>query len=336
MAPSAVKPPPTPPVALTVAGADSGGGAGIAADLKTFAARRVYGTAAITAVTAQNTRGVRRIDLLPPAAVTAQMEAVFDDFSVVAVKTGMLGSAAAVEAVAAALRAAGAAAGGGGLPLVVDPVLVATSGDALVGGGGARGGAQEDDGDRRRSPTAAAAAADPMEALLTAYRKELLPLATLVTPNMPEAAALVGYPVTDTASARAAAADLVTAHGAGAALVKGGHAVGADGVTPPADATDILYDGAAWHAFAAARLETAATHGTGCTTAAAVAAGLARGAALPAAVAAAKAYVHEAMRRAPRLGGGHGPLHHLYELDGREDRGGGGVAGVAATPPSSR
>lgn len=332
MAPSPLSPPSIPPVALTIAGADSGGGAGIAADLKTFAARRVYGTAAITAVTAQNTRGVRRIDLLPAAAVTAQMAAVFDDFSVVAVKTGMLGCAAGVVAVATALRAAGGKVGGGRRPLVVDPVLVATSGDALVGEKGGRGGGQAAQRDDRQQPPETAA--DPMEELLAAYRRDLIPLATLVTPNMPEAAALVGYPVTDMASARAAAADLVTVYGAGAALVKGGHAVGPDGVTPPADATDILYDGAAWHAFSAARLDTNATHGTGCTTAAAVAAELAKGVPLPAAVAAAKAFVHEAMRRAPPLGGGHGPLHHLFELDMREDRGGGGATDVVEATPS--
>lgn len=330
MAPSPLSPPPIPPVALTVAGADSGGGAGIAADLKTFAARRVYGTAAITAVTAQNTRGVRRIDLLPAVSVTAQMAAVFDDFPIVAVKTGMLGSAAGVVAVAAALRAAGGKAGRGGMPLVVDPVLVATSGDALVGAEGGRESGQAARRDDRQWPPEAAA--DPMEELLAAYRRELLPLATLVTPNMPEAAALVGYPVTDTASARAAAADLVIVHGAGAALVKGGHAVGPDGVTPPADATDILYDGVTWHAFAAARLDTNATHGTGCTTAAAVAAELAKGVPLPTAVAAAKKYVHEAMRRAPPLGGGHGPLHHLFELDVPEDRSGVGGAGAVGAP----
>lgn len=334
MAPSPLHHPPIPPVALTIAGTDSGGGAGIAADLKTFAARRVYGTAAITAVTAQNTRGVRRIDLLPAAAVTAQISAVLDDFSVVAVKTGMLGSAAGVVAVASALRAAGGEVGRGGMPLVVDPVLVATSGDALVGGGDEPAGVQAGRCDDRQVPSEAAA--DPMEELLTAYRRELLPMATLVTPNMPEAAALVGYPVTDTASARAAAADLVIVHGAGAALVKGGHAVGPDGVTPPADATDILYDGSAWHAFAAARLDTNATHGTGCTTAAAVAAELAKGLPLPEAVAAAKDFVHEAMRRAPPLGGGHGPLHHLFELDIQEDRGRGGAAGAVETSPLQR
>ncbi|OSX68387.1 hypothetical protein BU14_2896s0001 [Porphyra umbilicalis] len=239
------------------------------------------------------------------------MEAVFADFSVAAVKTGMLGSAAVVTAVADAVRAAGVG------TLIVDPVLVATSGDSLVGragggddGGGGRGGGGGGSGG---GGGGGGGTADAMDALLHAYRTALIPLASLVTPNMPEAAALVGYPVTDEASMRAAAAD-VAALGARAVLVKGGHAVGADG-SPPADATDILWDGAAWHAFAAPRLDTAATHGTGCTTAAAVAAEVAGGAALPAAVATAKAYVHEAMRRAPKLGGGHGPLHHLYALD---------------------
>lgn len=257
------------PRALTIAGSDSGGGAGIQADLKTFAALGVYGMSAITAVTAQNTHGVRGIHELPPIEVALQIEAVLEDIGVDAMKTGMLASAAIVEAVAAVLRSAGAA------PLVIDPVMVAKSGDVLL-----------------------------QDSACTALVRELLPLAAVVTPNLPEAEILAGMPVRDEESVAAAAAR-IHALGPAHVLIKGGHLAGAESV-------DYLYDGQGLRAFAAPRMATPNTHGTGCTYSAAIAAELARGAALPEAISAAKAYVNGALRHALALGkpGGHGPLHH--------------------------
>lgn len=239
----------TVPVALTIAGSDSGGGAGIQADLKTFEAHGVFGTSAITLVTAQNTCGVHAAHALPPELVTAQIEAVLDDFPVVAVKTGALGNAGIIRAVAAALR-------GRGLPLVVDPVLLAKSGDALL------------DTDA-----------------LGVLRGELLPLATLITPNLPEALELFGLDLPQQLPL----------------LLKGGHA---DGET----VMDELQTPEHCLQLHAPRQHTRHTHGTGCTLSAAITAHLALGLALPDAVRAAHAYVQAAIRDAPGLGGGHGPL----------------------------
>ncbi|MDV6376522.1 hydroxymethylpyrimidine/phosphomethylpyrimidine kinase family protein [Deinococcus arenicola] len=237
-------------VALTIAGSDSGGGAGIQADLKTFEAHGVFGTSAITLITAQNTLGVHAIHALDPRLVTAQIEAVLDDFPVAAIKTGALGNAGIIRAVAAALSRRG-------LPLVVDPVLLAKSGDALL---------------------------DP-EAVQV-LRNELLPLATLITPNVPEAQELFGP-------------DLPTGL---PLLLKGGHA---DGDT----VTDELRTPQHHLRLHAARQNTRHTHGTGCTLSAAITAHLALGLTLPEAVRFAHAYVQTAIRTAPVLGSGHGPLN---------------------------
>lgn len=241
----------TVPVALTIAGSDSGGGAGIQADLKTFEAHGIFGTSVLTVITAQNTRGVRAAQVLPPELVTAQLEAVLEDFPVAAVKTGALGSAAVVRAVADVLR-------GRDLPLVVDPVLLAKSGDPLL-------------------------APEAVRVLL----EDLLPLATLVTPNLPEARVLFGSPDSS----------------AWPLLLKGGHAEGET-------VTDELRTPEAQLRLTAPRQHTRHTHGTGCTLSAAITAHLARGLALVDAVREAHAYVQAALRAAPRLGAGHGPLGH--------------------------
>lgn len=256
---------PDAPVALTIAGSDPSGGAGLQADLKTFAAFGVYGAAVVTALTVQNTRGVREVRLVDAPFVVHQLDAVLDDLDVRAAKTGMLGGAAVVEAVADRLAA------GPRVPLVVDPVLVATAGQRLT----------------------------DAEAVAPLVRR-LLPLATLVTPNLPEAEALTGRPVTSPAEMRDAARALVDC-GAGAALVKGGHLRDV--------ALDVLWDGTAFHELSALR-RAGAFHGTGCTLAAAIAAELARGAPLGEAVAAAKRYVTHAIERSVRRGGGAVPLDH--------------------------
>jgi len=254
--------------ALTIAGSDSGGGAGIQADLKTFSALGVYGMSVLTAVTAQNTVGVRAVYELPPEVVAAQIDAVIEDLGADAVKTGMLASTALIQTVAERVRALDLR------TLVVDPVMVAKSGDALL------------------QPEAVAA-----------LRADLLPLALVVTPNRPEAEVLTGLEVRTLEQARDAARALV-AMGARHAVVKGGHADG--------PAIDVLFDGERFEEFSVARLETRHTHGTGCTFASAIAAELARGATVVAAVAAAKAYLTEAIRQAPGLGHGHGPVHHFH------------------------
>ncbi len=255
----------TTPVALTIAGSDSGGGAGIQADLKTFAAHRVYGVSALTAVTAQNTVAVTGVQEIAPELVRAQIRTVVDDFPVAAAKTGMLSSAAIIEAVAEAVS---------GYPLVVDPVMVAKSGDRLL-------------------------RPDAVEALRTL----LLPLAALVTPNLPEAEDLVGFPVRDEDSMRRAGRKLLEL-GPGAVLVKGGH-------LPGGDIADVLVDGDSEIAFRSPRIATRSTHGTGCTLSAAIVANIAAGLRLPEAVARGRDYLQEAIRRAVPLGRGHGPLAHL-------------------------
>ncbi|MEM6326864.1 MAG: bifunctional hydroxymethylpyrimidine kinase/phosphomethylpyrimidine kinase [Bacteroidota bacterium] len=259
-------------VALTIAGSDSGGGAGIQADLKTFEALGVFGTSALTAITAQNTRGVTEVAVLEPEIVVAQIEAVADDFEVGAVKTGMLATEAIVAAVAEAIERLRLG------PVVVDPVMVATSGDPLL------------------APEA-----------VDAYRRALFPLADVITPNTHEAAALLGYEVRTLDDARRAAAD-IRAMGVRAALVKGGHL---DGET---EAVDVLADADGETLVRSERIDTTSTHGSGCTLASAIAAYMARGESLRDAVSGAKSYLTEAMRHAPGLGGGHGPVRHLWAL----------------------
>jgi hydroxymethylpyrimidine/phosphomethylpyrimidine kinase len=260
-------------IAVTIAGSDSGGGAGIQADLKTFAALGAYGACVIAALTAQNTKGVTAVLDVPPQFVTAQMDAVFSDFAVGAVKIGMLGNAGVVEAVADGL------ARHRHVPVVLDPVMVATSGDRLL------------------TP-------DAVEAL----RTKLVPLAVVVTPNLPEAAALLDAPRAITEDEMVRQAERLLGSGAKAVLMKGGHGRGAE-------SADLLVTATATVRFAAARVATKNTHGTGCTLAAAIAAGLAKGEDLATAVRAAKDYVTAAIAAADRLGvgHGHGPVHHFHK-----------------------
>ena len=255
---------------LIVAGSDSGGGAGIQADLKTVMALGGYGTTAITALTAQNTLGVQGISSVPPGFVRQQMRSVLDDIGTDAVKTGMLGTADMVAAVAAELR-------GAGVPVVVDPVMVAKGGARLL----------DDDA-------------------VAAVLRELLPLAALLTPNIPEAEALLNRSIPDAAAALDAARALLDL-GARAVLLKGGHLHGPE-------VEDILATSDGLEVIRSPRISTANTHGTGCTLASAVAVGLAQGMALDAAVRRAGAYVHAAILAAPGLGGGHGPLQHAVAV----------------------
>jgi hydroxymethylpyrimidine/phosphomethylpyrimidine kinase len=253
---------------LTIAGSDPSGGAGIQADLKSIHANGAYGLSVLTAVTAQNTVAVTRVFELPEAIVRAQLEAVFADFDVAAVKTGMLASAGIVEVVADELGRRGAR------NLVVDPVMVATSGRTLL-------------------------AADAVETLC----RRLLPLATLVTPNVAEAEQLAGMAIRTLAEAEEAGRRIL-GFGPAAVLVKGGHLAEAPG-------TDILCYGGGVRRYAAEFIDTPNTHGTGCTYAAAIAAQLARGKELPHAVERAKAYLTETIRRALPMGHGRGPLNHF-------------------------
>ena len=253
------------PVALTIAGSDPSGGAGIQADLKTFHQFGVYGEAAITLLTVQNTLGVARVECVPAALVIEQVRAVIADIPPQAAKTGALGSAEIVEALADLAAEFD-------FPLVVDPVMAGSDGAPLVSA-----------------------------AARLAIATRLLPRAFLVMPNLDEATALTGIEVKDVGTMREAAARLCTM-GARAALVKGGHLEGA--------ATDVLYADGAWREFTAPRVETRHTHGTGCTYSAAVAAGLAHGNPLEDAVARAKEYITNAIRTAPALGRGRGPLNH--------------------------
>ena len=257
---------------LVVAGSDSGGGAGIQADIKTVMALGGYAATAITALTAQNTLGVHGVLPVPPEFIRQQINAVLDDIGADAVKTGMLGSAEAVQAVAAALGRHDR------LPLVVDPVMVAKGGARLLD--------------------------DPA---VHALRRDLLPLATLLTPNVPEAEALTGLAITDHAAARRAAQALLDL-GAAAVLLKGGHLHGAV-------VQDILATSAGFEVIESPRIETRHTHGTGCTLASAVAAGLAQGMPLSDAVRRGGAYVHAAILAAPGFGAGHGPLGHGVTVD---------------------
>ncbi len=260
-----------PPVALTIAGSDSGGGAGIQADLKTFHQWGVFGTSALTAVTAQNTVGVQAIHPVPAGTIAAQIRSVADDLPPRAAKSGMLATAEIVHVVADAIRGHRIA------NYVLDPVMVATSGDTLL------------------EPGAVAAVHDA-----------LLPLATIATPNWPEAVLLTG--ITEaTPRGMAAAARAIVDAGAGAVLVKGGH-LGGDEVA------DLFWDGETEHLYRAPRIPTRHTHGTGCTLSAAIAAGLALGTPLQDSVATAVAWVQQAIAGAPGLGSGHGPLNHFADV----------------------
>jgi hydroxymethylpyrimidine/phosphomethylpyrimidine kinase len=263
----------TTPIALTIAGSDSSGGAGIQADLKTFSALGVYGASVITALTAQNTRGVFAVHDVPADFIAAQLDAVFSDLDVSAVKIGMLSQPAAIEAVAAGLDRHHAR------NVVLDPVMIAGSGERLL----------------------AAGAVDLL-------RRALIPRALVITPNLPEAAALLDAPPAETEAQMRAQAEKLLALGARAVLIKGGHAEGAESV-------DLLVEHGAVARLAAARIATINTHGTGCTLASAIAAGLAKGLELSEAVREAKAYVTAAIAASSRLKIGHGagPVHHFWE-----------------------
>jgi hydroxymethylpyrimidine/phosphomethylpyrimidine kinase len=261
------------PRALSIAGSDSGGGAGIQADLKTFSALGVFGMTAVTAATVQNTRGVSGYEALSPATVADQIRAVATDIGVDAAKTGMLASAAIVAAVADAIAETG-------LPnLVVDPVSVSKHGHALLA-----------------------------EDAVGALRDRILPLATLVTPNLPEAAALAGFAVEDRDGMRAAA-EAIRAMGPAAVLVKGGHLL-------DERADDVLFDGHDVTWIGAERIDTPHTHGTGCVLSSAIAAHLARGAPLADAVRLGKAFVTDAIRHALPIGSGIGPVDPLFGVAG--------------------
>ena len=258
---------------LIIAGSDSGGGAGVQADIKTVTALGGHASSAITAITVQNTLGVFGVHPVPPEIILAQARAVLDDIGADVIKTGMLGDAEVVEAMAALLHSAG-------VPAVIDPVMIAKGGAVLL------------------EPRA-----------LAALRELLIPQAALLTPNAPEAEALTGLRVETTDDLRRAGEALL-ALGAKAVLMKGGHIDGAV-------LTDILTTPAGETLFTGPRIETRHTHGTGCTLASACAVGIAQGMSLDAAVARAWAYVAEAIRRAPGLGAGHGPLDHAWPMRGK-------------------
>ncbi|RXH19331.1 bifunctional hydroxymethylpyrimidine kinase/phosphomethylpyrimidine kinase [Bradyrhizobium guangzhouense] len=262
----------TTPVALTIAGSDSSGGAGIQADLKTFAALGVYGASAITALTAQNTKGVTGIHAVPADFVAAQIDAVFSDLDVGAVKIGMVAQAASIDAIASAL------ARWKPRHVVLDPVMVATSGDRLL-------------------------AAEAVAAL----RAKLMPLASVITPNLPEAAALLDEPVARSEAEIESQGRRLRSLGCRAVLIKGGHGEGAE-------STDYLVSADTTVALAAPRIATRNTHGTGCSLSSAVAAGLAKGEDLATAVRHAKSWISAAIASADRfsVGHGHGPIHHFH------------------------
>ena len=257
--------------ALTIAGSDSGGGAGIQADLKTFAAHGVFGTSAVTAITAQNTLGVTAWQAMPADLVTAQIEAVAADFDLRAVKVGMLATAAIVEAVAAAIMELD-------LPdVVVDPVMVATGGDRLLD-----------------------------EDAIEAIKRELMPHTRVLTPNVPEAEALSGMGIASVDDMRSAARRIL-ASGPRVVLVKGGHLTGPESV-------DVVVTAHESFELRRPRVETTSTHGTGCTLSSAIAANLALGLELQPALERAREYVDGAIRHAPGLGRGHGPLGHFWRV----------------------
>jgi hydroxymethylpyrimidine/phosphomethylpyrimidine kinase len=263
------------PIALTIAGSDSGGGAGIQADLKTFSALGVYGASALTALTAQNTLGVQGVHIVPPAFIEAQIASVLTDLAVGAIKTGMVGDAPAVSAVVEAIGKHAR-----GLPLVVDPVMVATSGDPLI----------SDDA-------------------VDIVKTRLVPIAEIITPNLAEAARLLGTKPARNEEEAEAQARALHRLGSRAVLVKGGHG-------SSNEAVDVLFDGARITRLARPRLPTRNTHGTGCTLSAAIASYRALGAPLNEAVARAKDYLWQALSHADDLtiGKGHGPVHHFHAV----------------------
>ncbi len=263
----------TKPVALTIAGSDSGGGAGIQADLKAMEANGVFGASALAAVTAQNTEEVSRAHDLPPSLVAAQIDAVVDDMDVQAAKTGMLSAPPIIETVADRVATHDLR------PFVVDPVMISKTGFKLL-----------------------------QDEAIDTLVNDLLPLATLVTPNVHEAEHLTDVEIDTPDDLRAAGAALLE-YGPDAVLVKGGHLSGAD------DAVDVLVDGETGRRFQAPRIDTEHTHGTGCTYASAIAAHLAKGHDLGAAVDRAKRYVTGAIRHALPLGHGRGPTNHFFHLD---------------------
>ncbi len=256
------------PRALTIAGSDSGGGAGIQADLKSFAAMGVYGTSVLTAITAQNTLSVTGVHEIPSEMIAAQIRSVLTDIGADAVKTGMLSSSSIIETVVDEMDYFQVG------RLVVDPVMVAKSGDSLL-----------------------------REEAVDALRLKLLPKATVVTPNIPEAEVLTGISIASLEEVRRAAAQIVDM-GARSVVVKGGHLEG--------PAVDTFYDGREYRELYAERIDTRNTHGTGCTFASSIAAGLAKGMDVGDAVAAAKEYVTGAIRQSFEIGRGHGPLNHFY------------------------
>lgn len=260
------------PIALTIAGSDSSGGAGIQADLKTFSALEVYGASVITALTAQNTQGVQGVLPVPAAFVTRQIDSVFDDLTIGAVKIGMLGSAEIVDAVADALERHGAP------NVILDPVMVATSGDRLIS-----------------------------DETVGRMKDRLIPLALVLTPNLPEAAVLLGDDVARTEADMQDQGRRLLALGSRTVLLKGGHADGPDSV-------DLVVAEGRVGRLEAPRFPTRNTHGTGCTLSAAIAASLALGASLVEAVAIAKHYVSDAIATADKLkiGSGSGPVHHFH------------------------
>jgi len=258
---------------LVVAGSDSGGGAGIQADIKAITALGGFAMTAITALTAQNTLGVHAVHPVPGEFLRAQMTCVLDDIGADVIKTGMLGDAATIETVCAVLESHAA-----GVPVVVDPVMVAKGGARLLA-----------------------------DEALSALKRRLLPFATLLTPNLPEAEVLAGMRIPDAAAMRHAAAALLTL-GVPGVLLKGGH-------LPGDEMIDMLATEAGIEEFPSTRIDTRHTHGTGCTMASAIAAGLAQGLALREAVIRARAYVRAAILGAPGFGGGHGPLNHAVWVD---------------------
>jgi hydroxymethylpyrimidine/phosphomethylpyrimidine kinase len=258
-------------IALTIAGSDSGGGAGIQADIKTFSALDTYAASVITAITAQNTRGVTAVEDISVATILAQMDAVFSDLAVNAVKIGMVSRIETIAAIAERLRQQSQ-------PVVLDPVMVATSGDRLL-----------------------------HEDAIETLRRELLPLAAIVTPNLPEAALLTGTQMATTEKEITRQAEAILKAGAKAVLIKGGHGEGPQ-------STDYLFADGAMQALSVARVETKNDHGTGCTLAAAITAYLARGCELREAVGLAKEYLSGALDagRGLAVGHGRGPVHHFY------------------------
>nr|WP_295987266.1 bifunctional hydroxymethylpyrimidine kinase/phosphomethylpyrimidine kinase [uncultured Agrobacterium sp.] len=258
-------------IALTIAGSDSGGGAGIQADIKTFSALGVYAASVITAITAQNTRGVTAVEDISVATIIAQMDAVFSDLAVNAVKIGMVSRIETIAAIAERLRRQSQ-------PVVLDPVMVATSGDRLL-----------------------------HEDAIETLRRELLPLAAIITPNLPEAALLTGTPMAEAQTDINRQAETILKAGAKAVLIKGGHGDGPE-------STDYLFADGTMLALAAPRVDTKNDHGTGCTLAAAITAHLAKGCELREAVGLSKEYLNGALDagRGLVVGNGRGPVHHFY------------------------